>query len=451
MFGRKKAPNDPQVSLSLIREFVEAAGHPSTLRTLRQRHPELDFLISALAGREEATASEKPLFEINHALRRLTAMTQAKQLLLDVTQQSERSQTISAASQENAATTQQIADAVMLAAEGVTQVADLSRANCDMATTTRRNIGLAHDEVLQARSDMNAVLGMTTEIDRLVEIITAVADQTNLLALNAAIEAARAGESGRGFAVVADEIKKLAVGTKESVATIRTNVQKLQAGINQAAGRIGHASDTFQQGLSDVEALAESIRTGEQLVLRAGDSMTHIRESVQEQSAVCEEIAGSIAVIHEKTLSVDKLAHEVGKGLHDLSGLLTTARGTLSDAVPNPTDRLSLNLCITDHLNWRWRVYNMILGYDRIEQTGLGDHTTCRLGRWAHDAADRLPQFTAELSRLQGPHARLHALAADAVRAHASRDAQTAEQRLEDMDRCSNEIVGMLEGMLRQI
>ena len=47
--------------------------------------------------------------------------------------------------------------------------------------------------VVQQLSDQS------TEINRILQVINAIAGQTNLLALNAAIEGARAGEHGKGF------------------------------------------------------------------------------------------------------------------------------------------------------------------------------------------------------------------------------------------------------------
>jgi methyl-accepting chemotaxis protein len=67
----------------------------------------------------------------------------------------------------------------------------------------------------------------SNEIQKITELITAIAGQTNLLSLNAAIESARAGEAGRGFGVVAEEIRKLATQSRESANNIANIINQL--------------------------------------------------------------------------------------------------------------------------------------------------------------------------------------------------------------------------------
>jgi methyl-accepting chemotaxis protein len=89
----------------------------------------------------------------------------------------------------------------------------------------------------------------TTEIGRIVTVISEIAGQTNLLALNAAIEAARAGESGRGFAVVADEVRKLAERTTSATHDIRGMIDNVQTQAEQAVQRMENGMGQMEEGL----------------------------------------------------------------------------------------------------------------------------------------------------------------------------------------------------------
>ncbi|MEO1253921.1 MAG: methyl-accepting chemotaxis protein, partial [Bacteroidota bacterium] len=81
-------------------------------------------------------------------------------------------------------------------------------------------VGFSMSDIKAFANDTNQSIEVlkerSSEITRVLSIITDIAAQTNLLALNAAIEAAQAGDAGRGFAVVAEEIRKLAEDSRNS-------------------------------------------------------------------------------------------------------------------------------------------------------------------------------------------------------------------------------------------
>lgn len=62
----------------------------------------------------------------------------------------------------------------------------------------------------QANASMAEIVRSTEAINKITDIMDAVASQTNILALNTAVEAARAGGVGNGFKVLAQQIRELA-------------------------------------------------------------------------------------------------------------------------------------------------------------------------------------------------------------------------------------------------
>ena len=139
----------------------------------------------------------------------------------------------------------------------------------------------------------------SAQIDRFVETITGIARQTNLLALNAAIEAARAGEHGRGFAVVAEEVRKLADGSTGAAREVAQVVQEIRGQVTRMVGTMERGS----QRVAGVEEVSKA----------AGDSLAHIRRSIDDIRRAAGRVAETVA-------SNQDALQEVEAGLAGVSG-----------------------------------------------------------------------------------------------------------------------------------
>ncbi len=148
----------------------------------------------------------------------------------------------------------------------------------ETARNSSKGAGVTQDALKQAADTtviMHQLGDSAKEIGEIIEMIQAIASQTHLLSLNAAIEAAGAGEAGKGFFVVANEVKELANQTEISANTIRSKILGMQA----------HA----KTAVDVIQSIGEVIADIDRIMLA-------IAASIEEQTAVTNEIASNISV-----------------------------------------------------------------------------------------------------------------------------------------------------------
>jgi len=388
--------------------------------------------------------------DVNEVVLSMMKMDFVKDMIRSVEKQMEMVEVIAAASEESAASITEVSGFVRDSALSAASVGELTAASLKDARQAVELINRSTEETETVKRRILEVSEKTQEIDSMVSIIKSVADQTNLLALNASIEAARAGEAGRGFAVVADEIKKLADSTKVSVDTITRNVAALRGEIIGSVNAVEKAGETFSSGRAAILRLADEVGSIDESVGRIKANMETVSGNIDEQSAAAEEIASNLSLINENTRVLHGKCDQTGKGIYELSVAFDAVRKKLLTGSDDISDRDAVSLCIVDHLNWRWRIYNMILGYDRIDSSMVGNHTTCRLGRWVSSRWKDDPRLKGFIDRLEAPHKRLHDLALSAVNAYNAGRLADAERDLADMDAVSKAIVALLDEMQRK-
>jgi len=140
------------------------------------------------------------------------------------------------------------------------------------------------------------ILEHTTDIDKIMEIITSISEQTNLLALNASIEAGRAGEHGRGFAVVADEVRKLAEESKAAVIDSGEKIELIETLIRNSV----EAIDRVTKEIEEAEEHEEINEKGLEGVMVASDAqiiaMDEITATAHRLDVLAEELKDTLDI-----------------------------------------------------------------------------------------------------------------------------------------------------------
>lgn len=196
---------------------------------------------------------------------------------------------------------------------GMQQVARSINTVAESANETSNQATIGNDNIQKVIGQMNKIYGASsetinvmnkldsnsTEIGKIIDVITNISDQTNLLALNAAIEAARAGEHGKGFAVVADEVRKLAEQSRESANQIVQIIQLIQHDMLVAVDITNTGNEGTKYGLE----LAEETGKSFEQILR---SVENVGSQIQELSSVSEEMSASLEQI---SVGVEEIAN----------------------------------------------------------------------------------------------------------------------------------------------
>lgn len=161
----------------------------------------------------------------------------------------------------------------------------------------------------------------SSEIGRIIEIITGISGQTNLLALNAAIESARAGEQGKGFAVVADEIRKLAEQSKESAKDISALIREVLAETEKAVQTMDRNVRLVGRGMGFVSEAGKSFE-------RVAVASREVNGKINQVSSLTQELASESNKIVDIVHNIKDINH---KSLGELQGIATATEQQLSE------------------------------------------------------------------------------------------------------------------------
>lgn len=386
---------------------------------------------------------------VNLALRNLNELLgqvqyTSAEVTLAMTQLSEGVNSFSDQTQQQAAAIEQTAAAMaeMLAAVR-SNAQNVQHAN-GLAQGVHNRVEEGNNVMQQALAAMQLIHDSGSKIGAIVSLIDSIAFQTNLLALNAAVEAARAGEHGRGFAVVAAEVRSLAQKSAEAAKDIKTlidqSVNQIDHGTqlvqktSVALVEVGSAVDEMSGLVSQIAMASQEQEKGIDEVNRAITVMDGV---AQQSAALVEQTAASATHVADQMIRLDAVVRqftlsEVGKRIAKES------RSPLADMKQA-------------HLNWRIRMANVVLGYEKITDiASIKNHHICGLGKWRNSDGRRFDHLP-EMKVLDQAHEAFHALVAEAVELSNNGNCGGAFALMEKVDQMSSEVVELLESLERSM
>jgi len=391
------------------------------------------------------------MLEVNKILGDITKMTYVKQMITEAKLQSNAVQSMAASAEELCASVDDVSARAQSVADLVNDTLEITNKSNEDMTDAFSFVRNSFNSIKALNSEVNTLIDKMQQINQVVDIIKGIADQTNLLALNAAIEAARAGEQGKGFSVVASEVRKLAEHTKSSIGSIQSSIQSLGSKLSKVVSDAEKTASELDTGTSLVSKVIEANKLVVESVKRLNDEAVQIAANTQEQTAAIEEFTAKTNELSQSADNILAVCNETGEGIFRVSKLNNQIRlGMIKD-----TNRLEaldiIELSRTDHLNLRWRVFNMLLGYETIDDKVAGNHKDCRLGKWYYSEGMELFKNNAAFLRIEKPHKLLHEWTRESIHAVASKDTLRAEEAFRNMDLYTNEVLEALDELKKSI
>ena len=397
-------------------------------------------------ARSAAAASEADLGNLRNAAGMVADANVSTIQLAHLTRNTQlvnnSSQAISAAAAELVASVEEISRSSESASRdaGETDASvSFGRAAVEDVSAAIANIAEA---VHETAANVDELAKASDQIGQILTAIEGIAGQTNLLALNATIEAARAGDAGRGFAVVATEVKNLAGQTARSTEDITRRIAALRAGMSGILTTMERSTAAVGEGRTAIARAAETMETIAGQVGNVAHKMSSISSILGQQKDASTEIAQSV-------MKVADIAETNEGVLLSMSEKLQHNNDRFSELAKSwfkaDSDRSLCEMAKIDHIFFKKRVVDAVIGRGQWRVDEVPDHHGCRLGKWYDGLTKAEYRALPAYGRLVEPHQRVHAHGRAALAAQAAGRTDVAFAEMDLLNEASLEVLDLLD------
>jgi methyl-accepting chemotaxis protein len=365
----------------------------------------------------------------------------------EVAQTGRRSQSMAAAVEEMVASMREISRLSETAAVEATQAGDAAQDGHRSSEVTDAVLGRLFKTVTEAAQRAEGLAEASQRIGGIANEIEGIAGQTNLLALNATIEAARAGEAGKGFAIVAGEVKSLASQTAHATDDVRLRVTEIRTDIAGVVEQMRTGAEAAGQGRSAMVDLMQRLDIIGENVSGVAGRIGEIASILGQQTAAADEVAQS-------TIAIADLSHRNNEQIHCAMAAMKQTANALNDRVGEMarmgTSTSVLIVAKNDHVMFKTKILEAVLGQIDMREDEVADHTRCRLGNWLSKLSDDQRLIMPSLADMDEPHRVVHEAGREALAAMRGGDREAALAAVDRMNAASRLVIDCLDRALAE-
>lgn len=375
--------------------------------------------------------------------------------------------------EETTATMNQVTETIDTTTETLDQLTEESKKFAEKNMESKQLIqsvaGLKEDVVEDTQNmseKIEQLVGLATEVGKIVDSVAAIAAQTNLLALNAAIEAARAGEHGKGFAVVADEVRNLADSTKTNLEGMKTFVDRIYVAANegkasmkrtfdsttQMSGEIGQVTKTVDANIDMMESMVVSVHHIDESMQGIRSAAGEITKAMENSSEDAQRLSEMTQAIHQDAVSSVEFAQNISTIDDRLSGVTNRMYEGLHEgkhAISNQELVSIMDKAVAAHREWLGKLDRM-QSQMKLEPLQTNDKK-CAFGHYYQAIHLTHPQLAEDWKKVSTLHHNFHKLGDDIIEAIEDLNETRANEVYLKAAAMSQDMIGLLTEIKNKI
>ena len=357
----------------------------------------------------------------------------------------EISQSLASAMEEMSASIHEISNSTHHSSTEAQHLQEIVQQSMNGSHEAITAINAISESVAHAVEKLQDLADASSQIGEVVGLINNIASQTNLLALNATIEAARAGEAGKGFAVVASEVKNLANQTERATSDINDRIERLRHEMDGITQSMSEGAEAVENGQQIITSTLKSMEEIDRGVDRVTSDMQEVASVLEQQQGVTEQTSTHAAQISHMSNDNVEANTQVLDEMDETEQLITEQMENLMRHEFAARDLIRAK---ADHMIWRKKLADMVVGRATLNPDELADHMHCRLGKWYFGDQDAAVKAHPAYSAINPPHEKVHSLGIAAARAYNEHNLDEAINLIEQIEEPSLEVQKYLDELI---